>query len=70
MLQLTFADADDVVLFGEQLCQTLHQQQSFVVALRRCLSMVEHFIQRGSLHLRAQQDVNTTWREHVQMLCV
>lgn len=41
-----------------------------MVALRRCLSMVEHFIQRGSLHLRAQQDVDTTWRKHVQRLCL
>lgn len=70
MLWLTFADADDVVLFSEQLRQTLHQQQSFVVALHRRLSMVEHFIQCGSLHLRAQQDVNTTRREHTQTLCL
>lgn len=49
--RLTFADADDVIVLGQQQRQSLHQQQSFVVAQRRGLAVVEHLIQRRHLHL-------------------
>lgn len=57
---LTFADTDDVVLFGEQQRQTLHQQQSFMVAQSRRLPVVEHLVQRRRLNLRSHQDAVIT----------
>lgn len=53
---LTFANADDVILFGQQQRQALHQQQGFMVAQRRRLPVVEHLVQRRGLHLRSHQD--------------
>lgn len=54
---LTFANTDDVVLFSEQQRQTLHQQQSFMVAQGGRFPLVKHLVQRSSLDLRGQQDV-------------
>lgn len=59
---LTFADTDDVILFGEQQRQTLHQQQSFMVAQSRSLPVVEHLVQRRRLNLRSHQDAVVTSR--------
>ncbi len=59
---LTFANTEDVFLFSEQQRQTLHQQESFMVAQGWRFPLMEHLVQRGSLNLRWQQDARAnTW---------
>lgn len=52
--QLTFANADDVIVLSQQQRQSFHQQQSFVVAQRRGLAVVKHLIKRRRLDLNTQ----------------